>query len=96
MSTYNEIYKIVCQIPQGRVATYGQVADLAQLYGKARLAGYALYRIVFLNSRWRVAASAGTCTTRKSGSRNSGNLAGRPLGTVWLLVYGGDSFYYLL
>jgi methylated-DNA-protein-cysteine methyltransferase-like protein len=37
MSTYDEIYKIVCQIPQGRVATYGQVADLAHLYGKARL-----------------------------------------------------------
>ncbi|WP_337886638.1 MGMT family protein [Fischerella thermalis] len=45
MSTYDEIYKIVYQIPQGRVATYGQVADLAQLYGKARLVGYALYRV---------------------------------------------------
>ena len=31
------------QIPKGKVATYGQVADLANLYGKARLVGYALY-----------------------------------------------------
>ncbi|PMB53705.1 methyltransferase [Fischerella thermalis CCMEE 5201] len=50
MSTYDEIYKIVCQIPQGRVATYGQVADLAQLYGKARLVGYALYRVDTVSS----------------------------------------------
>jgi methylated-DNA-protein-cysteine methyltransferase-like protein len=43
VSTYNIIYQIVRQIPKGRVATYGQVADLANLYGKARLVGYALY-----------------------------------------------------
>ncbi|GAB1539849.1 O-6-alkylguanine-DNA--cysteine-protein methyltransferase [Scytonema sp. NUACC21] len=45
MSTYDNIYAIVRQIPSGRVATYGQVADLAHLYGKARLVGYALYRV---------------------------------------------------
>lgn len=45
MSTYNIIYQIVRQIPKGKVATYGQVADLANLYGKARLVGYALYRM---------------------------------------------------
>jgi methylated-DNA-protein-cysteine methyltransferase-like protein len=45
VSTYNSIYQIVRQIPKGRVATYGQVADLANLYGKARLVGYALYRV---------------------------------------------------
>ncbi|GAA6619375.1 MGMT family protein [Scytonema sp. NUACC26] len=45
MPTYENIYAIVRQIPRGRVATYGQVADLAHLYGKARLVGYALYRI---------------------------------------------------
>lgn len=45
VSTYNHIYQIVRQIPHGRVATYGQVADLANLYGKARLVGYALYRV---------------------------------------------------
>lgn len=45
VSTYNIIYQIVCQIPKGRVATYGQVADLANLYGNGRLVGYALYRV---------------------------------------------------
>ncbi|MBW4513355.1 MAG: MGMT family protein [Scytonematopsis contorta HA4267-MV1] len=45
MSTYDAIYQIVRQIPKGKVATYGQVADLANLYGKARLVGYALYRV---------------------------------------------------
>lgn len=45
MSTYDRIYAIVRQIPVGRVATYGQIADLAGLYGQARLVGYALYRV---------------------------------------------------
>lgn len=45
MSTYEDIYAIVRQIPSGKVATYGQVAELANLYGKARLVGYALYRV---------------------------------------------------
>jgi methylated-DNA-protein-cysteine methyltransferase-like protein len=45
MSTYDDIYAIVRQIPAGRVATYGQVAELANLAGKARLVGYALYRV---------------------------------------------------
>jgi methylated-DNA-protein-cysteine methyltransferase related protein len=45
VNSYNAIYQVVRQIPRGKVATYGQVADLAQLYGKARLVGYALYRV---------------------------------------------------
>lgn len=45
MSQYNLIYGTVSQIPLGKVATYGQIADLTGLYGKARLVGYALYRI---------------------------------------------------
>ncbi len=45
MSTYDNIYAIVSQIPKGQVATYGQVAELANLYGQARLVGYALYRV---------------------------------------------------
>jgi len=45
MSTYEVIYAIVRQIPLGQVATYGQVAELANLVGKARLVGYALYRV---------------------------------------------------
>ncbi len=45
MTTYDLIYETVRQIPAGKVATYGQIADLAGLYGKARLVGYALFRV---------------------------------------------------
>jgi methylated-DNA-protein-cysteine methyltransferase-like protein len=45
VSRYDLIYTVVRQIPKGKVATYGQVADLADLPGQARLVGYALYRV---------------------------------------------------
>ena len=45
MLIYDRIYAIVRQVPYGKVATYGQVAELAGLSGKARLVGYALYRV---------------------------------------------------
>lgn len=45
MNAYDVIYDVVRQIPRGTVATYGQVATLANLAGKARLVGYALYRV---------------------------------------------------
>jgi methylated-DNA-protein-cysteine methyltransferase related protein len=45
MSNYDRIYTTVRKIPSGKVATYGQIADLAGLYGKARLVGYALFRV---------------------------------------------------
>ncbi|MEB3355122.1 MAG: MGMT family protein [Synechococcales bacterium] len=44
-SKYDAIYAVVRQIPFGKVATYGQVADLADLPGHARLVGYALFRV---------------------------------------------------
>jgi methylated-DNA-protein-cysteine methyltransferase related protein len=37
----------VRQIPYGKVATYGQVAELANLPRQARLVGYALFRVEF-------------------------------------------------
>jgi methylated-DNA-protein-cysteine methyltransferase-like protein len=40
--SYERIYTIVSLIPKGKVATYGQVAQLAGLPRQARLAGYAL------------------------------------------------------
>lgn len=44
MSTnYQRIYAVVRAIPEGRVATYGQVARLAGLPGHARQVGYALH-----------------------------------------------------
>ncbi len=45
MNTYAAIYEVVAQIPYGQVATYGQIAELAGLAGKARLVGYALYQV---------------------------------------------------
>ena len=45
MSSYTTIYAIVRQIPKGQVATYGQVATLANRPGQARLVGYALYNL---------------------------------------------------
>lgn len=45
MGTYDKIYQVVCQIPYGQVATYGQIAELANLSGQARLVGYALYQL---------------------------------------------------
>jgi methylated-DNA-protein-cysteine methyltransferase related protein len=41
-STHQRIYAVVSRIPRGRVATYGQIARLANLPGQARLVGYAL------------------------------------------------------
>ncbi|WNC71094.1 methylated-DNA--[protein]-cysteine S-methyltransferase [Thalassotalea psychrophila] len=39
---YQKIWQTVLCIPKGRVASYGQIADLAGLPGKARLVGRAL------------------------------------------------------
>jgi methylated-DNA-protein-cysteine methyltransferase related protein len=50
MSTYDRIYAVVRQIPPGKVATYGQVAELAELPRRARLVGYALYRVDALDA----------------------------------------------
>lgn len=43
--TYERIYGVVRRIPSGRVATYGQVAALAGLAGRARQVGYALHSL---------------------------------------------------
>ena len=41
-AAYRDIYAVVCRIPAGKVASYGQVAALAGLPGRARQVGYAL------------------------------------------------------
>lgn len=40
---FARIYEVVCAIPRGRVATYGQVAALAGNPRWARVVGYALH-----------------------------------------------------
>lgn len=44
-SRWERIYAVVRRIPRGRVATYGQVAALAELPGHARQVGYALHAL---------------------------------------------------
>ena len=43
MNSFEKIYEIVCRIPEGKVATYGQVARLAGNPRWARVVGYALH-----------------------------------------------------
>ncbi len=43
--SYQRIFAIVERIPEGRVASYGQVAALAGLPGGARQVGYALHTL---------------------------------------------------
>ncbi len=43
MNTFEKIYEVVRSIPEGKVATYGQVAFLAGNYRWARVVGYALH-----------------------------------------------------
>jgi methylated-DNA-protein-cysteine methyltransferase related protein len=44
-NTYPLIYAVVRRIPKGRVLSYGQVARLAGLPGRARQVGYAMYAL---------------------------------------------------
>lgn len=39
---HDRIYEVIRRIPRGRVATYGQIADLAGIPGQPRRTGYAL------------------------------------------------------
>ena len=43
MSVFKKIYAVVCEIPKGKVATYGQVASIAGNPRWARVVGYALH-----------------------------------------------------
>ena len=44
-SSWDRIYAVVRRIPTGRVATYGQVAEVAGLPGQARQVGWALHAL---------------------------------------------------
>ncbi len=45
MSSYDLIYDTVRRIPDGKVASYGAIAQAAGLPRQARLVGYALYAL---------------------------------------------------
>ena len=42
---YKKVYTTISKIPYGKVATYGQIADLIYAYGRARQVGWALRRL---------------------------------------------------
>ena len=65
-SSYSRIYAVVRRIPPGRVATYGQVAELAGLPGHARQVGYALHALSSATAvPWqRVVNAAGAISER--------------------------------
>lgn len=69
-ATYQAIYAVVGRIPEGNVATYGQVARLAGLPGRARLVGYALSALAGRSTiPWhRVVNAQGRISSRSCGS----------------------------
>lgn len=64
--TWERIYVVVRKIPRGRVATYGQVAELAGLPGYARQVGWALHALrPGTRVPWqRVVNARGACSVR--------------------------------
>jgi methylated-DNA-protein-cysteine methyltransferase-like protein len=68
--SYQAIYAAIDRIPEGRVATYGQVASLAGLPGRARLVGYALNALAGRSAiPWhRVVNAQGRVSPRSCGS----------------------------
>lgn len=69
MERYATIWTVVRRIPRGRVATYGQIAELAGLEGHARQVGYALHNLPERNDvPWhRVINARGEISPRTSG-----------------------------
>ena len=65
---YKRIYAVVRRIPRGRVATYGQVAELAGLDGHARQVGYALHALRLNNVPWHRVVNAFGGISPRSGS----------------------------
>jgi methylated-DNA-protein-cysteine methyltransferase-like protein len=63
---YARVYAVVRRIPPGRVATYGQIAELAGFPGHARQVGYALHALPASSGvPWhRVINAAGTVSRR--------------------------------
>lgn len=69
MSRYELIWSVVRRIPRGKVATYGQVAEIAGLEGHARQVGYALHNLPEASDApWhRVVNARGEISARSGG-----------------------------
>lgn len=66
---WDRLYAVIRRVPRGRVATYGQIAELAGLEGHARQVGYALHALP-ANSGvpWhRIVNARGEVSLRSSG-----------------------------
>jgi methylated-DNA-protein-cysteine methyltransferase-like protein len=68
-SRYEKIWRAVRRIPAGRVATYGQIAEIAGFEGHARQVGYALHHLPGASDvPWhRVLNARGEVSARSSG-----------------------------
>jgi methylated-DNA-protein-cysteine methyltransferase related protein len=69
LKRYELIWSVVRKVPRGRVATYGQIAELAGLEGHARQVGYALHNLpAKSNVPWhRVVNAKGEISARTGG-----------------------------
>ncbi|HEX7707218.1 MAG TPA: MGMT family protein [Thermoanaerobaculia bacterium] len=69
MKRYEVIHAAVRRIPRGKVATYGQIAELSGLEGHARQVGYALHSLAATNDvPWhRVVNARGEISPRSAG-----------------------------
>ena len=66
--SYARIYETVRRIPEGRVATYGQIAELAGYPRQPRQIGYALSALKDDTVPWqRVINAKGEISPRKNG-----------------------------
>jgi methylated-DNA-protein-cysteine methyltransferase-like protein len=69
-STRQRIYAVVRRVPRGKVATYGQIAELAGLRGQARQVGYAMAAVPSSSAvPWhRIINAQGRVSTRSAGT----------------------------
>jgi methylated-DNA-protein-cysteine methyltransferase-like protein len=79
------IWATICDIPEGRVASYGQVADIAGLPRGARQVGYALrhlpaghdvpwYRVITASGKIAFKYGTRACSEQSKRLRNEGVL----------------------
>lgn len=62
----DRVYRIVCDIPAGRVMTYGQIAEILGEGYTARTVGYVMHAADTERVPWqRVINSQGACSTGK-------------------------------
>ena len=65
---WQRIYRVVRRVPRGQVATYGQIAELANLPGHARQVGYALSALRDQDVPWhRIVNARGEVSPRSAG-----------------------------